>query len=247
MRFAVGCCLFGMLSCSSILSGAEPDLVFLLIGQSNMAGRAPLEEEDKLPIDGVMLLNGDGDWEAATNPLNRYATDRKTIKMQRLGPGDGFVRRLRETLPGQTIGLVVNARGGTKIDQWEPGKPLYDHMLERIDNLEGPPEFAGVIWHQGEGNAQDPKYLPKLIKLVGNLRRDLEQPELPFVAGEVFGDRPVNRRMRALSQDVPLTAVVTAKNLTVFDGVHFDRKSQKKLGSRYADAWLKLWKKASRR
>ena len=110
-----------LISTISTLSAAEPDLVFLLIGQSNMAGRAPLEAEDKTPIEGVMLLNADGTWEAANNPLNRYATDRKKISMQRLGPGDGFARTLHTALPDKSIGLIVNARGGTKIDEWVPG------------------------------------------------------------------------------------------------------------------------------
>ncbi len=222
------------------MSAAEPDLVFLLIGQSNMAGRAPLGEDDQAPLAGVMLLNGEGRWESATNPLNRYATDRKKIEMQRLGPGDGFATTLHEALPEKSIGLIVNARGGTKIDEWVPGKPLYDHMLKRINKLAKKPKFAGVIWHQGEGNANDPEYLTKLVGLVNNLRSDLKQPELLFVAGEVYGDKPVNGRMKMLPEKLSGTAVASADDLTVFDGVHFDNKSQKTLGSRYAKAWLKL-------
>ncbi|MDB4786940.1 MAG: sialate O-acetylesterase [Planctomycetaceae bacterium] len=225
------------------ISAAEPDLVFLLIGQSNMAGRAPLGKDDQSAMVGVMLLNGKGEWEAATNPLNRYATDRKKIEMQRLGPGDGFATTLHEALPEKSIGLIVNARGGTKIDEWVPGKPLYDHTIQRINKLDKKPKFAGVIWHQGEGNATDAEYLTKLVKLVNNLRRDLKQPELLFVAGEVYGDIPVNGRMKKLPEKLSGTAVASADELTVFDGVHFDNKSQKTLGSRYAKAWLGLREK----
>lgn len=228
------------ISSTPMLSAAEPDLVFLLIGQSNMAGRAPLEEDDQASLAGVMLLDAEGKWEVATNPLNRYATDRKTVKMQRLGPGDGFARTLHEELPDQSIGLIVNARGGSNINEWVPGKPLYDHTLERIAKMKQKPKFAGIIWHQGESNANDPEYLTKIIALVKNLRKDLQQPELPFVAGEVFGDKPVNSRLNQLPKNLKGTAVVSAKDLTVFDGVHFDRKSQKVLGSRYAKAWLKI-------
>ena len=74
--------------CASSHAEEKPDLVFLLIGQSNMAGRAHLEDGDDAAIPGVFLLNADGKWEAARNPLNRYATDRKVISMQRIGPGD---------------------------------------------------------------------------------------------------------------------------------------------------------------
>jgi hypothetical protein len=226
----------------SISSAEEPDLVFLLIGQSNMAGRAPLEEAGKRPIEGVMLLNAEGKWEAAVNPLNRYATDRKKISMQRLGPGDGFARTLHEELPDRSIGLIVNARGGSNIDLWKPGETLCDHTLQRIRNLQTKPNFAGVIWHQGESNSNDPEYLSKLVALVNNLRKDLGKPDLPFVAGEVHKDVPVNGRMKQLPEKLKRTAVVSADELTVFDGVHFDHTSQKELGRRYAVAWLKITK-----
>src|SRR5689334_5595211 len=42
--------------------------VYLLIGQSNMAGRAPIEEEDKAPVEHAYVLNGSDTWEPATNP-----------------------------------------------------------------------------------------------------------------------------------------------------------------------------------
>lgn len=234
-------CLVTVFSSTSF--AGEPDLVFLLIGQSNMAGRAPLEAADKSPIEGVVLLNAEGQWEAAVNPLNRYATDRKKISMQRLGPGDGFARTLHKELPDKSIGLIVNARGGSNIDLWKPGQPLYDHMLQRIQKLETKPKFAGVIWHQGEANANDPEYLNKLVQLVQNLRKDLERPDLPFVAGEVYKDVPVNGRMKQLPGKLTKTAVVSADELTVLaDGVHFDHASQKELGKRYAAAWLKIAK-----
>lgn len=237
----IAACLVSLFA--SISSAGEPDLVFLLIGQSNMAGRAPLEEADKTPIEGVMLLNAEGKWEAAVNPLNRYATDRKVLSMQQLGPGDGFARTLHKELPDQSIGLIVNARGGSNIDLWKPGQTLYDHTLQRIRKLETKPKFAGVIWHQGESNANDPEYLNKLEELVNNLRKDLENPDLPFVAGEVHKDLPVNGLMKQLPQKLQGTAVVSADKLTVLgDNVHFDRAGQKELGRRYAAAWLKLKK-----
>ena len=51
---------------------------------------------------------------------------------------------------------------------------------------------------------------------------------------------PVNERMRGLPGKVKRTAVVSAKTLKVFDGVHFDRQSQLILGRRYAEALLKM-------
>lgn len=220
---------------------STPDLIFVFIGQSNMAGRAPLLPDDLTPLPGAVLLNDQGQWEPATNPLNRYASDRKALAMQRLGPGDGFARRMHESLPGLTIGLVVNARGGTRIEEWARGETLYENTLKRVRPL--PKEkLAGILWHQGEGNAKDPEYLDKLVALVGHLRQDLGCPELPFVAGQVAGDSPVNGLIAQLPGKAEHTAWVSAEGLTVFDGVHFDRDSQKLIGRRYADAVLGLVK-----
>lgn len=217
----------------------EPQAVFLLIGQSNMAGRAPLEAGDDAPIDGAWLLDDKGAWLPAASPLNRFATDRKVISMQRIGPGDGFVRRLRELKPDLKIGLVVNARGGTKIEEWGADQKLYVNALARLKQHPDL-KLAGVLWHQGEGNSNDPKYLTKLQDLVSRLRADLKDPELPFVAGEVYGDRPVNRLIGQLPASTRRTGVASAAELKVFDGVHFDRDSQLRLGARYADAWVSI-------
>ena len=223
------------------LADAEerPDRVILLIGQSNMAGRAPLEDGDQEPIEGVLMLDGEGKWIAASNPLNRFSTDRKNLSMQRIGPGYGFARYLAGQLKDEKVGLVVNARGGSSINLWKPGAHLYDHTLARL-KAAGIKKVDAVIWHQGESDAEDPGYLDKLVALVRNLRRDVGTAEMPFVAGEVFKDVPVNERMRGLPGKVNRTAVVSAKTLTVFDGVHFDRRSQLILGRRYAEALLKM-------
>ena len=48
--------------------------VFLLIGQSNMAGRAKVEDEDAKVLDGAVLWNiGAKAWEPAKTPFNRYS------------------------------------------------------------------------------------------------------------------------------------------------------------------------------
>ena len=81
-----------------------------------MAGRAALADGDDKPLPNIMLLNEKNLWIPATNPLNRFASDRKKLSMQRIGPGDGFARRLNQALPDKQIGLIVNARGGSSIN-----------------------------------------------------------------------------------------------------------------------------------
>jgi len=99
-----------------------------------------------------------------------------------------------------------------------------------------------VIWHQGESDATDPDYLNRLTVVVNALRDKTGQPNLLFIAGEVYGNKPVNEKIRMMSKSIPNTASVSAKDLTVFDGVHFDRKSILELGRRYAQKYIELTK-----
>lgn len=216
-----------------------PDLVFLLIGQSNMAGRAALEDGDDKPIARVLMLDDKGQWIAATNPLNRFATDRKVLSMQRISPGAGFAHEISAKLPGRTIGLISNARGGSSIQQWGKGQPLYVHAMARLSKVKKL-RVDGVLWHQGEANRNDADYLERLTELVTRLRADLKNETLPFVAGEIHGEAIVNGHMNRLVETVPHTGLARANELTVFDKVHFDRKSQLKFGKRYATEMLRL-------
>ncbi len=229
-----------LLACPGFAQNSpSPDKVFLLIGQSNMAGRAALEDGDEQPIQQVLLLDDKGEWIPATNPLNRFATDRKVLSMQRISPGFGFAKAISQAFPDVTIGLISNARGGTSVEQWQKGQQLYDHTIDRlraVSNL----KIDGVIWHQGEANRDDDAYLRELQNVIESLRADLKSPHLPFVAGEIFGEAPVNDLLRQLPARVPATGVASASGLTVFDKVHFDRKSQITLGERYAEQMLKL-------
>lgn len=94
--------------------------LYLCIGQSNMAGRGTLTEETSGAIPDVYLFNDRNEFEKATNPLNRYSTIRKELKMQGVGPAYSFARTMA-TQTGRKIGLVVNARGGSSIQSNLPG------------------------------------------------------------------------------------------------------------------------------
>jgi len=74
--------------------------IYVLIGQSNMAGRAPVPEEIAGPIDRCYLLNTQNKWVPAKNPLNLYSTIRKGEGMQKLGPGYSFAHAMVKALAG---------------------------------------------------------------------------------------------------------------------------------------------------
>ena len=248
--------LVGVLSScsgSSVLKnkeGTPHDMdIYLLIGQSNMAGRAEIESQDKDTLKGVYLFTGlyENMWEPAANPVNKYSTIRKKIEIQKLGPGYYFAKSMAAQNPKKKIGLVVNAKGGTAISEWLPGTEFYKAAIERTKQAMDSGTLKGVIWHQGESdNSRTDVYMEKLSILIDNLRSDLGDEDLPFVAGQLSEDKVERKQFNVMILELPQTikntGVVTTENTATFDGTHFDSESQRKLGKRYADEMQKLIK-----
>lgn len=220
--------------------------IYLLIGQSNMAGRATFSEEDAQPISNCYLFDDKEKWIPASNPLNRFSTIRKDIKMQKMNPGYGFAKTLLAKNPQQQIGLVVNAKGGTRIEQWAKGTKFYNDAIARTRKAMANGQLQGILWHQGEGNSAKPlEYLPKLKKLIADLRKDLKVPDVPFVAGQIVGKEKINDEIAKLPAEVPHTGVASSNGLTAFDRWHFDTRSMKSLGARYAEQILTIQGKSA--
>lgn len=217
--------------------------IYLLIGQSNMAGRAKVPEEMAGVIDRCVLLNDRNEWVPAKNPLNLYSTIRKGEGMQKLGPGYSFAKAMVKADRDAKIGLIVNARGGSKIEQWKREGKYYTDLLKRANAAAQTGTIKGVLWHQGESNSNNPyDYLDQLKVLIANLRKDLDDEDLPFVAGQVTNTPPlkINDVIADLPEAVSNAAVISSEGLKCFDRWHFDTESQIELGNRYATAILKL-------
>jgi hypothetical protein len=220
--------------------------IYLLIGQSNMAGRAPISSEDSAIIEDVELLVDSAQWEPAQSPLNKYSSIRKDISMQSLGPGHGFAKKISEQNPEFTFGLVVNALGGSSINSWKKGDNNYEEAVKRTKWAMQDGVLKGILWHQGESDSDDPDYLTKAATLISNFRSDFDNDTLPFVAGQIAQwDTPwaesfalFNALIPGLPDLVPHTAVVSTDGLSGNGGddVHFNAESQHILGERYADA-----------
>jgi hypothetical protein len=220
---------------------SKPAEVYLLIGQSNMAGRAPITDKETGPIKGCFLLNDKDAWEAAENPLNRYSTIRKGLGMQKLNPGYAFAVTMIEKNPKASIGLVVNAKGGSKIEEWGKGTKFYAEAIRRTKEAQKTGTLKGILWHQGESNEGNPDgYLEKLTTLITDLRKDLDMLELPFVAGQVNNVPAINDQIAKLPKSLPATGFVSSDGLKAMDRWHFDDASMKLLGTRYAEEILKL-------
>ncbi len=224
--------------------------LFLLIGQSNMAGRATIEEGDRDSLDCVFLFTGNAgdEWEKAANPLNKYSTVRKDIKMQKLGPGYTFARQMTSYFPERKIGLVVNARGASTLNEWLPGTQYYREALKRVKMAMNDGDLKGVVWHQGEGDVnRTGTYIERIRILITALREDTGVSDLPFVAGQLSEDRvrriPFNQMIVHLPEMIEMTGVATTEGTTTFDSTHFDTRSQRILGERYAAEMKRLLEK----
>lgn len=224
----------------------------LCIGQSNMAGRGPMDAEAADTLRGVYLFNDDARFERAVEPMNRYSTVRKELGMQRVGPAGGFAARYAAATEAP-VGIVVNARGGSSIDEWLPGSET-DYLARAVERIRAAGDWGDVVavlWHQGEADSAHPeRYEAKLRRLIGILRTELGNPALPVVFGEIAhwnwtrrteGTEPFNAMLRGLR--IPHTACVTAEGLEPMKDEtdpHFSAPSQRELGRRYAEALLKL-------
>jgi pimeloyl-ACP methyl ester carboxylesterase len=227
--------------------------LFLLLGQSNMAGRGKIAAEDQTPHPRVFTFRKEGRWAPATDPLH---FDKPGVVG--VGLGRTFGLELAEANPEITVGLIPCAAGGSPISSWAPGgyhtqtkSHPYDDALRRARVALKFGELKGILWHQGESDAQPDLaevYEEKLHALIARLRSDLGAPNAPFIAGQMgqFPERPwsdakkqVDAAHRALPQKVADTAFVSAEGLThKGDEVHFSAESYRELGRRYAKAYL---------
>lgn len=228
--------------------------LYLLVGQSNMAGRGKVEPADTTPDARVLTFAKDDTWKPAVEPLH---WDKPAAGV---GPGLAFGREIIKTAPGITVGLIPCAVGGSPIDAWQPGAYYpptkshpWDDALRRATLALRHGTLKGILWHQGEADSKPglaPAYEARLHDLVKRLRQALQAPEVPFIAGQMgrFPSTPwkpeagiVDAAHRSLPQKLPNTAFVTSDGLTdKGDGVHFDAASYRELGRRYAEAWKQL-------
>lgn len=248
----------------SLLAGAaEPDSVqlppkekfqlFLLVGQSNMAGRGKVAPPDKEPNPHVLTLTKAGEWTPAVDPIH---FDKPGVAG--VGLGRTFGLEIAKTDPDVTIGLIPCAVGGTSIERWVPGAydsatktHPYDDMLPRAKKALESGTLCGILWHQGEGDANPARskaYEKNLTELVERLRKELDAPTVPFIIGQLgqFPGRPWNENTHAVddaqkhyAETHPHAAFVSSDGLKDRgDNVHFDAASYRELGRRYAQAYL---------
>lgn len=237
-------------SCESLnLNAKKPDSTFhlyLLVGQSNMAGRGKVDSLSTPNNPRILMLTDESKWSIAQDPLH---FDKP--KVNGVGPGLAFGQKMLafEKNKNVKIGLIPCAVGGTSIDMWQPGKDAhngqyypYDDAIKRLHIAMQDGVIKGIIWHQGEADSNGEKakvYIEKLQRLINLFRDEIGNHRVPFIAGELGYYREkymlINDELKKLPEIVPLSDVATSEGLThKGDGTHFDSNSARELGERMA-------------
>lgn len=215
--------------------------LFLLIGQSNMAGRGKIEPQDQVVNPRIFMLTKELQWVPAKDPLH---FDKPAAGV---GLGSEFAREILKANPNITIGLIPCAVGGTSLDQWKAGGGLYKAAVTRTKEAMKQGQLAGILWHQGESDSGNPTavatYADRLSVMISQLRNDLQADKVPVVLGElIHGHKTndsVNVELVVAEKKIPLCALVSSKDLGN-KALHFNAADLRTFGQRFAAGYLKL-------
>lgn len=216
---------------------------FLLIGQSNMAGRGFQYEVESIKNEYLYVLRN-GRWVPFFSPLH---WERKTAGV---GLAESFAEECANVYRTQ-IGLIPCADGGTCLDQWIPGGVLFDHAVFQAKLAMRSSKLAGVLWHQGESDCipeRYPVYERKCTKIFEAFRNELNlSDEVPFLVGglgDFLKEHPVgskflnypyvNEQLQQMAAHQSYIHFVSAEGLcSNEDNLHFNAVALREFGRRY--------------
>lgn len=248
----------------------KPVRVFLLAGQSNMAGsgavnRAPpaWRNQPEVLFDATTA----GDASTVSSTWQTLGTAEPGM-----GPEIAFGALLAQASPDHQIALVKVSRAATGLGYWgTPGNAGHDALMSRIDTAAAWLDaavaagsipswsFDGFLWFQGENEADgalspSTTYAADFTDLVTRVRTRAGSPALPVVLGRIsilldpaLGG-PVNQpqldNVRAAqvawADARPEAAWIDTDDLTLVDAFHFGSAGQLAIGRRFARAYLDL-------
>lgn len=225
---------------------------FLLIGQSNAAGRGLLEEAPPLDTcNGKLLVARNGLWLKMFRPVN---PDRK---FSGTCFAETFAKAYSDAHPDVDVGIIPCADGGTCLEQWQPGQILFDNAVNCARLAMRTSHLVGILWHQGEGDCRPecyPLYYPRFRKMVTELRNALGDHDMPVLMGGLGDFLPnctnsdylvnygyINEALRQFACEDENSAFVPATGLTSNpDNLHFSAKALSEFGYRYFQAFRQL-------
>ncbi len=221
---------------------------FLMIGQSNMAGRGEFADVEEIRNPLCFMLRT-GLWIGMREPVNPDHPVFNDDWHSGVSLASTFADEVAKDL-GKRVGLIPCAHGGTSIDQWMPGEILYDHAVAMTKLAMRTSKLSGILWHQGEQDCLNEESIrahkEKFIKMITTLRKDLGAENLPLIIGELSEissnlHGKMNGQYYEIAKILPCCSVVSSKGLTMkADKIHFNSVSLCEFGKRYYQAYKDL-------
>ena len=222
--------------------------LFLLIGQSNMAGRGDIV--DFTSVENVYSFDEKNNWIAAKHPLHY---DKKSLVG--VGPGLEFARNIySKRMVDTPIGLIPSAMGGSKIVEWGKEGELYVASLNKTKLALDSGSLKAILWMQGESDSDDEvasfNYGNSLIDLIKNYRKDLKNENTPFFICEIPEflipkEYPyvkiINNEIKRVQTELSNIFLIKNNNWKhIGDFLHLDTESANLLGKEIANKYLEF-------
>jgi len=225
---------------------------FLLIGQSNMAGRGFLNEAEPLDTCNKRLkVLRNGRWQTMYRPVNPDRPFSGTCL------AESFAKAYADAHPDVEVGVIPCADGGTSLEKWQPGGLLFDNAVHCAKLAMRTSQLVGILWHQGEADCADdryPLYVERFQKIMDAIRQELNCPDIPFLLGglgdflanctlsnHLINYPHINTALQQIARDNPHTAFVPAIGLGANpDNLHFNAQALKEFGLRYYEEFQKI-------
>ena len=218
-----------------------PDKVFVLVGDEQVLGRAPLTTETPNP---KLFALVDGTWQPAVDPLGLWPSSDDGD-----GPGKSFGEQAVTDLGGPTVGLIVCGSENSSMASWKGRKALYRKCEQQARPSEG--RVVGFIFVEGawdSSKATIAKSWPKAFhETLNAFRNDLgvDAPAVVAEVGQIQGPKfKYTSDVRTAQGQAVLerqTAVVSTSDLAIApNGVDFTNAAYQTLGDRLENAWWQL-------
>jgi hypothetical protein len=223
--------------------------IFMLMGQSNMAGVAPKQASDNNTDTRLKVWGGcnqpAGQWNTANPPLSDCPGEKGWNLSTSVDPGIWFGKTLLEALPeGDTIGLVGTAESGESINTFISGGSHHQMILNKIAAVKTAENarFAGVIFHQGESDSGQSAWPGKVVQLYDEVKAAFgANYDVPFILGELPAGGCCsghNTLVHQAADMLPKGYWVSQMGTNVMDEYHFDHASVVLMGQRYGETMI---------